>query len=976
MKEKWNSLLEKLQPVFKFINDNRTRKRARITYGVAWNLLLVFTLVSVLGLTFAGGVGAGYFASLVKDEPIRSYDNMKKDIYNYEETSQLYFANNEFLGKLRTDLEREEVELKDISEHLINAVIATEDEYFREHNGVVPKAIGRAIVQEFTNSATQSGGSTLTQQLIKNQILTNEVSFERKAKEILLALRLERFFEKEEILEAYLNVATLGRNASGNNIAGVQSAAKGIFGVNAKDLTLPQAAYIAGMPQAPFSYTPFTNNGEVKENLTPGLERMKTVLYRMHREGFISKKEYDEALAYDVTKDFTKPVKSPHEKYPYLTAELENRAKEIIAKVLAKKDGLNEEDLKNNDEIYEKYITLADRNMRRSGYKIHSTIQKDIYDSMQKTKNEYDLYGHTYTKTVTDEETGEEKKIEEPVQVGAIMIENKTGKILSFVGGRDFETEQINHATQAIRQNGSTMKPLLVYAPAIEYGVIAPGTPLPDVAMSIRAGNGEIWEPKNYSYDYHGLMPARYALAESLNIPAARLYTKIADREPVQFLEKMGFSTLLNSEKDNLALSLGAMSRGVTVEENTNAYTTFANGGKFVDAYMIDKIVDDEGKVIYQHKAEPVNVFSPQTAYLTLDMMRDTMNYHTGTGRTAKRFLKFQTDWAGKSGTTNEYHDHWFVASNPNITMGTWFGYDDPKSLNAPESAWAGHYGVRTIRLWSYFLNDIYDIKPNLVDPEERFKMPGGIVKRSFCSISGNLPSEACSQAGLIDNDIFNAKYVPSKTDNSLLKSRYVLINGAKYLALDSTPAEFSQPGVILNPDFVDSILNGIYADPRQLFPVGNEKFKNILVAENKIADDGNAPGTVKVSASGSSISWTASASGDVVGYRVYKKIGNSAQKIGSVKSDGSFSQSVGNGSYYVVAVDVAGKQSAPSNVVVIGQPKEKPKPPKDDKPKPPPEEPKPDPKPEPETPATGDPNVEHGNNGENQSGGEPPAES
>ncbi|MFZ0446090.1 MAG: biosynthetic peptidoglycan transglycosylase, partial [Bacillus sp. (in: firmicutes)] len=181
-------------------------KKARITYQIFWNLALITIIVLVLGTAFAGGVGAGYFASLVKDEPIRSYDGMKKDIYNYEETSELYFANNIYLGKLYSDIDREEVKLDDISPHLIDAVIATEDQYFYEHEGVVPKAILRALLQEVTNSSTQTGGSTLTQQLIKNQILTNEVSFERKAKEILLALRLEQFFSKEEILEAYLNV--------------------------------------------------------------------------------------------------------------------------------------------------------------------------------------------------------------------------------------------------------------------------------------------------------------------------------------------------------------------------------------------------------------------------------------------------------------------------------------------------------------------------------------------------------------------------------------------------------------------------------------------------------------------------------------------------------------------------------------------------------------------------------------------------
>lgn len=162
-------------------------------------------------------------AALVNNEPVRSKDDLKKDIYNYEETSEVYFADKVYLGKLKSDLDREEVSIDKVSDHLKNAVIATEDEYFYEHNGVVPKAILRAVYQEFTNASVQSGGSTLTQQLIKNQVLTNEVSFERKAKEILLALRVEKFFEKEEILETYLNVSTLGRNSSGQNIAGVQS---------------------------------------------------------------------------------------------------------------------------------------------------------------------------------------------------------------------------------------------------------------------------------------------------------------------------------------------------------------------------------------------------------------------------------------------------------------------------------------------------------------------------------------------------------------------------------------------------------------------------------------------------------------------------------------------------------------------------------------------------------------------------------
>ncbi|MHA7138530.1 transglycosylase domain-containing protein [Rossellomorea arthrocnemi] len=974
MKEKWNILLEKIDPAIRFFSNTGVQKRARITYGVFWNLSLILVVLFVLGFVFAGGVGAGYFASLVKEEPIRPYDQMKKDIYNYEETSKLYFANDVYLGKFRTDLEREEVKLEDVSEDLRNAVIATEDEYFKEHNGVVPKAIMRAVLQEFTNSSTQSGGSTLTQQLIKNQILTNEVSFERKAKEILLALRLERFFEKDEILEAYLNVATLGRNSSGRNIAGVQSAAQGIFGVDAKDLTLPQSAFIAGLPQAPFSYTPFTNSGEMKENLEAGMSRKDTVLYRMHREGYITKKEYDEAVAYDLSKDFIKPKPSPSEQYPWLTAELESRAVDIMTDVLAEKDGYSKQDLENNDELEEKYRTLADRNVRQSGYQIHSTINKKIYDQMQKTKDAYEMYGPPKYVSATDPETGEEVEVQEPVQVGAIMIENKTGRIISFIGGRDFKTEQINHATQSLRSNGSTMKPLLAYAPALEYGYISPGSPIPDVGVNI---NG--WTPENYSLNERGLFPARHALAESLNLPAVRTYANIYNRNPFkEFLLKMGFSSLTSRYDNNLSLALGATTSGVTVEENVNAYTTFANGGKFIDAYMIDKIVDQDGNVVFEHKVEPVDVFSPQTAYLAIDMMRDTLDHSLGTGRYAKKFLNFGSDWAGKSGTSQEYKDHWFVASNPSITFGTWFGYDTPSSLNTPGSrAQYGHYGLRNIRLWSYLLNDTRDLAPELIDPDAQFQQPEGVVRRSFCSISGLLPSEACSQAGLVKSDLFNAKYVPTKTDDSLLMSRYVMVNGKKYLALPNTPEEFSQPGVILNPDFVKNVFGSVPGDPNKLIPEGDNRFKNVLIAENKISDDGAAPGTVRASANGNTITWTPSASGDVVGYRVYSKSGG---KVGSVKSGGSYSVSVGNGDFYVVAVDVAGKQSASSNTVQIGKPEPKPEPkpekpatdpkPPGDKPADPP--PKPD-KPEPPPPA--DDGGGDGGGGDDGGGTEPPAE-
>lgn len=897
-------------------NKKKIIKAARIFSKVSWNLALIFITFCILGLFFAGGVGAGYFASLVKDEPIRSYESMKKDIYNYEETTELYFKDEMYLGKLRSDIDREEVKLKDVSEHVINGIIATEDENFREHSGVVPKSIIRAILQEFTNSSVKTGGSTITQQLIKNQILTNEVSFERKAKEIMIALRLERYFDKDEIIEAYLNVVPFGRNSSGRNIAGIGTAAQGIFGVNASELNLPQAAYIAGLPQSPSAYTPFTTSGELKEDLSPSLNRMKTVLNRMLQAGYITKKEYNEALAYDIKANLAPPKPSPIQNYPWLTFEIEDRSKEIILKILAEKDGYSEEDLKNDDTLYNEYYMKADKNLRQNGYRIYSTIDKAIYDKMQDVKNSFKYYGNDKQEKVIDPDTGETIKVMEPVEVGGVLIDNKTGAIISFVGGRDHEKQQLNHATKSLRSNGSTMKPLVVYAPAIELGQYHPGSVIPDVELKLKAGP-TIWEPKNYSQGYNGLTSARYALAKSYNIPAAKVYSTIIDRDPTQYLEKMGFSSLTEGDRSHLSMSLGGLEKGVTVEENVNAYATFANGGKFVDAYLIEKIETRDGEVIYQHETKSVDVFSPQTAYLMIDMMRDVIKSGTAAGLPSK--MKFSSDWAGKTGTGQDYRDSWFVATNPKITFGVWMGYDTPKPL---ERSYKGYsYGQRNQMIWANLINAVYDLKPELVHTTESFKMPGGIVRRSYCGVSGKLPSALCEKAGLVKSDLFNAKFVPKEVDDSLIEGSYVVVDEKYYKVPDGFPDEFVTKGVMLNPEYLEK--NGLadLKDVSQLF--GNKKsWGNIVIPEKEeIAENGRVPGAISnVTLNGRVLSWPKHPDTDIVGYRIYQA--NSPfegfKKAASIPKtpEPSYTVSNSNAIFYVTAVDVLGNESSPSTEI------------------------------------------------------------
>ncbi|MFD2926242.1 transglycosylase domain-containing protein [Halobacillus naozhouensis] len=911
------------------------QKNTRIGYDVAWNIILFFIIIGVVGLFFAGGVGAGYFASLVKDEPMRSEAEMRESIYNYEETSEIYFDDENYLGKIQSDIYREEVSIDQMSKHLRNAVIATEDAYFNTHNGVVPKAVMRAIMQEATNAAVKTGGSTLTQQLVKNQILTNEVSFERKAKEMLIALRVERFFEKEEILEAYLNIVPFGRNANGQNIAGAQSAAEGIFGVSAKDLSIPQAAFIAGLPQSPFAYTPFKNNGEVKseEELQPGINRMKEVLQRMYETESITKEQYEKALNFNLVENLAEPTNSSYEKYPFLTDEIHRRAKDIIIKQLVKKNGDTMEDLANNDELAEEYNILAERRLSTGGFKIHTTIDQEIYGVLQKVKNNYNRYPRNKTITVTDPETG--KQVQKVIlgQVGSTVIENSTGKIKGFIAGRDFDQMQVNHATQRPRSIGSTMKPLAVYGPAIDMGRLQPGSVLADVPYQYRGTSDDV---TNYSMGYHGLVSARYALAKSYNVPAVKAYMKIIDENPAKnYLEKMGITTLSEEHYTNPSLALG--SALIKNSENTNAYATFGNMGTFVDAYMIEKIVTKDGEVFYQHEKESAEVFSPQAAYLTIDMMRDVLQYGTAAG------LKGQltnpgVDWAGKTGTSQNKRDTWFVATNPNVTVSMWMGYDRKENLQD-----VPNYSGRNTALWADVVNALSEIRPELMIPDSGFQRPNGIVSRSYCATSGLLASELCSSVGLAKSDLYIPEYAPTKVDDSLISGNFVRVKDKLVAAGGNTPSEFviDEGGVTLSPEFIKENNYDSQSTLNYLIP-NRGAWENValpssgsLSTSSSIENDGKNPAAPSsVSVSSSTISWSASSSNDVVGYRVYKasKPGGSFSVIGST-TETSLNFSGGDGVYAVRAVDYFGQSSGNSSTVKVGDPgKQSSKPEKEEK--------------------------------------------
>lgn len=891
--------------------SKKDSKNNRSALSIIKKVCLYSGLFFIFSFLLVAGVAGGFYASLVKDEPVRSYDELKAAIYDYEETASLYFSDNKYMGKLRSELYRDEVSLENVSPLIISALISTEDEGFYEHTGVDYFATIRALLQEFLNSSTQTGGSTLTQQLIKNQLLSSEVSYERKAKEILLAKRVERYFTKDEILEAYLNVSPFGRNSSGQHIAGIETAAEGIFGISAKEVNLAQAAFLAGLPQSPYGYTPFTSEGKVKEDITPVLKRTEYVLKRMLKLNAITQEEFDEAMAFDFKKSFAKPKKATFEKYPYLTMEIENRATEIVAKHLVKEDKKKWTTVKKDSELYRSYINKAHDNLRKKGYNIHTTIDKNIYIAMQKAKDNFPYYGGNISVTETNPETGVSEVKSKQVELGATLIENSTGRIISFVGGRDFAKEQLNHATKSKRQNGSTMKPLLVYAPALEYGLVQPGSIIPDIETTYAAGS-ESYSPQNFDYRYHGLVDARAALKYSYNIPAVRIYKDIVSRKPAEYLKKMGFTSLHPGDYENLSMALGGMTEGVTVEENTNAFATFANGGDFVDAYMIEKITDKNGEVIFKHKVKKSNVFSEQTSYLMVDMMRDVIT--SGTGSRLNNYLKFSADWAGKTGTSQNYNDLWFVASNPSISMGLWLGYDKLHSLDQTTRN-------NQMNLWATLMNAAYDEKPELIDPDTRFVQPNGIVSRSYCSLSGLIPSSSCSQIGKVRSDIYNSKFVPNKVDNSLTSDTYVRIGDKAYKPLSSTPSEFIKSGYVLQDDFFTQLNISKNTPLSQLFPECSLS-NNLVVFEDTLPpNSAGAPLTVgKVTKSKNVLTWSPSGSSDVIGYYIYHSgiFGTSYSKVGRVAAGQSLSFTVSKilGSYYVTAVDIEGNESAPSQAI------------------------------------------------------------
>jgi penicillin-binding protein len=871
-------------------------------------------ILGIIGFLFAGGAVAGYITSIVKDEPVRSEEMIQQLVSQNAITGFAYFRDGTPIGQLRTEEDRRIVEYNDIPQLIIDAVLAIEDNNFNEHNGVDFKGTLRAIKEKLLRESVQTGGSTLTQQLARRVFLNLDRTEDRKVKEILLSLRLERFLTKQEILTAYLNKVPFGNGSNGYNVFGIKAAAKGVFGLDDLDkLNIAQAAYLAGLPQLPSTYSAFNGIGEFNEKaFKRAMDRQNLVLRRMLEENKITTTQYDEALKFDIKSTLAPHTKKAYATYPYLMMETERKAAEIILSLNEEKNSTTDADRSSDSTML---FEDARQQLMTGGYRVYTTIDKKVYSAMHGVSED----SNNFTK---DSKT---KGIE---QTAGILIDNKTGAILGMIEGRDFNIEQMNYATQMVRQPGSTMKPIAAYLPALDEGLIQPAGILDDAPIILKDGGKGFHIPKNSNNRYQGLVTARSALNKSLNIPALKLFNeKVGIEAAWAFTKKLGITTITDNDYSAQTGVIGGLRYGVSVEELTNAYSAIGNQGAFNDAYMIEKIVNSEGKIVYQHKVNPEQVFSEQTAYLMTDMLRTVIT--EGTASTVRKDYKHfkNIPIVGKTGSTQNYGDVWFMGYTPDVTLGMWVGYKEQINTLSGDTQ-----KKQAQTLWAKVMNAVIDKQPNLF-VTDKFAQPEGIIKKTVSAYSGKLPTNLTDK---FTTDLFNVKYVPTKSDDGISKAKYITYNGVNYIPQEGTPEEFLRQKIVVKREKpIQELVKELLA----AFPAMKEhkSLEYYMPADAKTdfptqidprVDDGAAPAAPgNVSASYSTgkavISFSPSSSRDVVGYRLYRSLnGGSFKKQAVIMADenklfSSGTPASANAAFYIAAVDVAGNETA--SVIVSG---------------------------------------------------------
>ena len=697
----------------------KSRKKSRA--GKVGFAILTLFLIGLTTATICLGAFVVYLNVVIMPEAdldVSSLSMKFNSVIYYNDDS----GNEQVLQKLASEENREWVDMDDIPDDLADAFVAIEDKRFYEHKGVDWKRTVGAALNWILPSGSSYGGSTITQQLVKNMTDDDDYSVKRKVTEIMRALTLEKKVDsKETILELYMNIIYFGKNAYG-----VQTAAKTYFNKPVSELDLAECALVAGLTQNPAAYNPFKYPDDAKE-------RQEAVLSEMYAQGYISKSEYDAAVTEQLAYEENTSGEKKNRAYSYFT----DMVISDVVRDLQEELGYSE--------------TYARTVVNSGGLSIYSTVDMDVQETMESVYEDSSNFPSISENGMRPE--------------SAMMVLDPTnGQIRGVVGGRGEKTESLvlNRATQSKRSPGSSIKPLSVYAPAIDQKLITPYSVVTD--MPVFNLEGSAW-PRNENRRYDGQTTIMQGVADSTNTVAVQVLKMLTPQAAYNFMtEKLGFTNLSGTDDVNYApMALGALTEGATVREMAQAYTALANYGNYSEAISYTKVVDANGETILSNEDNtPQQVFEhpESTPYYINDLLTNAVEEGTG-----KRARIYGIDVAGKTGTTTDNKDRWFAGYTPYYVGVCWFGYDERYGLPdlSPNPA---------VEAWSAVMDELHEDKP-----DKRFEEPeeGTFVEEEYCLDSGLAPVRACTgdvRGSRIETGMFYVDDVP-EDDCNLHKWRY-----------------------------------------------------------------------------------------------------------------------------------------------------------------------------------------------------------
>ena len=646
----------------------------------------------------------GYFIYLISGLPsLTKLENIDPAL-----VTRIYSEDGEVIHEL-FKFNRVYIPIEKIPQSTIDALLSTEDRRFYDHWGINVRRIPRVIAVDLMSLSFRQGFSTITMQLARNLYFGFQKTISRKFREILTAIQIERTYSKEEILEMYLNVAYFG-----HGVYGIQAAAKKYFNKDASELTIEESATLIPLLNLPAYYSPILHPDR-------SLARRNLVLHNMMVTGALSQGQYDSLSQIPLVIDeFQQESKIS----PYFTEYIRQQLNAIGDSL-----GLN---------IYEDglnvYTTLNTKmqSAMDSAITIHlPELQERVSKKLKSLRKKIEMSDSVF-----------EKKSK--VQIAFIALDHRNGHIMAMVGGRDFTESKFNRAIQARRQPGSAFKPFL-YTAAIDNGYTTVDKFL-NQPVIVNNPDGTRWDPENYDKTFGGLTTVREGIEHSINLVAVRLILEITPAAVVDYAHRMGISTPLRPFP---TLALG--SSEVIPLELATAYGVFANQGVKVEPVTITRIEDRFGNVVYRSTTKRSEILSKATAYIMTDLLESVIN--AGTGGSVRWKFGFTKTAGGKTGTTNDYTDAWFVGFTPYLTACVWVGLDDPQlSLGRGESG-----AIAALPFWAEFMKRVYD---TLKLPEETFKQPPDVIRLQVCAESGKLATNYCPK---ILDEVFNVKYHPTE---------------------------------------------------------------------------------------------------------------------------------------------------------------------------------------------------------------------